>query len=70
MAPRARTIFERELAGEVISLDDPDYPQMYAIIRKAIRITSELNAMRVADHEQVSRVFSELIDKPAATATG
>jgi hypothetical protein len=39
------TIFERELAGETISLDDPEYPQIYAIIRKAIRIASELNAM-------------------------
>ncbi|QDA60342.1 sugar O-acetyltransferase [Hymenobacter jejuensis] len=64
MEPQPRTIFERELAGEVISLDDPDYPQIYAIIRKAIRITSELNAMRVDDNEQVNRVFSELINKP------
>ena len=40
MEPQPRTIFERELAGEIISLDDPDYPQIYAIIRKAIRLTS------------------------------
>ncbi|TGD79463.1 sugar O-acetyltransferase [Hymenobacter wooponensis] len=64
METTSQTIFERELAGEVISLDDPDYPQIYAVIRKAIRITSELNAMRVDDNEQVNRVFSELINKP------
>jgi acetyltransferase-like isoleucine patch superfamily enzyme len=64
MEPRSLTIFERELAGETISLDDPEYPQIYAIIRKAIRITSELNTMRVDDNEQVNEVFSELINKP------
>ncbi|GGG33563.1 hypothetical protein [Hymenobacter glacieicola] len=51
MELHARTIFERELAGEVISLDDPDYPQIYAIIRRAIHLTSELNAMLVDDNE-------------------
>jgi acetyltransferase-like isoleucine patch superfamily enzyme len=63
MEPHHPTIFERELAGELISLDDPDYPQIYAIIRKAIRLTSELNAMTVDSNEQVNRVFSELINK-------
>ena len=57
-------IFERELAGEVISLDDPDYPQIYAVIRRAIRLSSELNALRVDDNEQVNRVFGELINQP------
>lgn len=64
MKAQTRTIFERELAGELISLDDPDYPQIYAVIRKAIRITSELNAMLVDDNEQVNRVFSALINQP------
>ncbi|RSK43885.1 sugar O-acetyltransferase [Hymenobacter rigui] len=64
MAPETRTIFERELAGEVISLDDPDYPQIYAVIRKAIRLTSELNAIAVEDNEQVNRIFNQLINQP------
>jgi acetyltransferase-like isoleucine patch superfamily enzyme len=67
MELQPRTIFERELAGEVIPFNDSDYPQIYAIIRKAIRITSELNAMRVDDNEQVNRVFSELINQPVDT---
>ncbi|MDO7874253.1 sugar O-acetyltransferase [Hymenobacter sp. ASUV-10] len=64
MQAPTKTIFERELAGENISLDDPEYPQIYAIIRKAIRLTSELNAMRVDDNAQVNQLFSELINKP------
>ncbi|PJJ60920.1 sugar O-acetyltransferase [Hymenobacter chitinivorans] len=64
MKTQPRSIFERELAGEVISLDDPEYPLIYAIIRKAIRLTSELNALTVESNEQVNRVFSELINKP------
>lgn len=62
MESQPKTIFERDLAGEIISLDDPDYPQIYAVIRKAIRITSQLNAMLVDDEDEVRRVFSELIN--------
>jgi acetyltransferase-like isoleucine patch superfamily enzyme len=64
MAHLPQTIFERELAGEVISLDDPEYPQIYAIIRKAIRLTSQLNAMTVEDNAQVNHVLSELTNQP------
>jgi acetyltransferase-like isoleucine patch superfamily enzyme len=64
MEPQPRTIFERELAGEVISLDDPDYPQIYAIIRKAIRLSSALNALLVEENAQVNQAVSELINKP------
>ena len=63
MEPQSRTIFERELAGEVISLDDPEYPQIYAIIRKAIRLTSALNAL-VEDNAQVNQAVSALLNKP------
>jgi len=58
-----KTIFERDLAGEIIRLDDPEYPQIYAVIRKAIRITSQLNSMLVDDEDEVRRVFSELINQ-------
>jgi acetyltransferase-like isoleucine patch superfamily enzyme len=64
MNTHTSTIFERELAGEVIAFDDPEYPQIYAIIRKAIRLTSQLNAMEVEDNAQINRVFSELINRP------
>jgi acetyltransferase-like isoleucine patch superfamily enzyme len=58
-----KTIFERDLAGEIIQLDDPEYPQIYAVIRKAIRITSQLNSMLIDDEDEVRRVFSELINQ-------
>jgi len=64
METQTRTIFERELAGEVIAFNDPEYPLIYAIIRKAIRLTSELNAMRLEDNEAVNRLFSELTNQP------
>jgi len=64
MQSRSRTIFERELAGEPIALADPEYPQIYAVIRNAIRLTSALNTLLVEDNAQVNHVFSELINKP------
>jgi len=62
MEQQPKTIFERDLAGEIISLDDPEYPQIYAVIRKAIRITSQFNAMLADDEDEIRRVFSELIN--------
>jgi acetyltransferase-like isoleucine patch superfamily enzyme len=37
-------IFQRELAGEIISLNDPDYPEIAALIAEAQRITAEMNS--------------------------
>jgi acetyltransferase-like isoleucine patch superfamily enzyme len=36
-------IFQRERAGEVISLSDPEYPKIAALIVQAQRITAEMN---------------------------
>ncbi|MDP2035414.1 MAG: DapH/DapD/GlmU-related protein [Polaromonas sp.] len=38
-----RDIFQRELAGECISLTDPEYPEIAALIAEAQRITAEMN---------------------------
>jgi acetyltransferase-like isoleucine patch superfamily enzyme len=62
MENQPKTIFERDLAGDIIRLDDPEYPQLYAVIRKAIRITSQLNSMLADDEDEIRRVFSELIN--------
>jgi acetyltransferase-like isoleucine patch superfamily enzyme len=37
-------IFKRELAGEIISLTDPEYPQIAALIAEAQGITAEMNS--------------------------
>lgn len=61
--PGLKTIFERDLAGEVIPLDDPDYPALFKVIRKAIRTTAELNTMVTDDLQEINAVFSKLIGK-------
>jgi acetyltransferase-like isoleucine patch superfamily enzyme len=39
----AHNIFQGELAGEVISLDDEEYPQIAALITEAQRVIAEMN---------------------------
>lgn len=52
-------IFERMRAGELIRLDDPDYPKVHEAITRAFRITGELNsAYHTTDETRV--VLSEL----------
>ena len=36
-------IFQRELAGEVISLSDPEHPKIAALITEAQRLIAEMN---------------------------
>ena len=36
-------IFQRELAGEVVALSDPEYPKIAALITDAQRIIAEMN---------------------------
>lgn len=53
-------IFERMKQGELIRLDDPDYPNVYEAIMRAFRITGELNSS-YHDIEQTRAILSELI---------
>jgi acetyltransferase-like isoleucine patch superfamily enzyme len=43
MSTTTRDIFQRELAGEVISLGDPEYPKIAACISHAQQIIAEMN---------------------------
>jgi acetyltransferase-like isoleucine patch superfamily enzyme len=52
-------IFQRELAGETISLRDPEYPKIAALIAEAQRITAEMNT-RYRDSAEVRMLFSRL----------
>ena len=52
-------IFQRELAGEVISLRDPEYPKIAALIAEAQRITAEMNT-GYRDPAEVRVLFSRL----------
>lgn len=57
-------ILYRDRNGEIIRLDDPEYPKIWKIIQKAIRITSKLNNLVIDDFAEVMKIFSELIGKP------
>jgi hypothetical protein len=61
-------IFQRELAGEVISLNDPEYPKIAALITEAQRVIAEMNT-GYRDLAQVRALFSRLtgteVDEPS-----
>ena len=52
-------IFQRERAGAVISLRDPEYPKIAALIAEAQRITAEMNT-GYRDPAEVRLLFSRL----------
>ena len=56
---QTKDIFERERAGETISLADPEYSKIEAILAEARRIIAELNT-GYHDPETVRRFFSKL----------
>ena len=55
----SRDIFQRELAGEVIALSDPEYPKIAALITNAQRITAEMNT-GYHDSAEVRALFNRL----------
>jgi acetyltransferase-like isoleucine patch superfamily enzyme len=54
-----RDIFQRELAGEVISLSDPEYPKIAALITQAQRLIAEMNT-GYRDPDEVRALFARL----------
>ncbi|MBK8389364.1 MAG: sugar O-acetyltransferase [Saprospiraceae bacterium] len=54
-------IFRRDKAGETIKLDDPEYPELFKVIKKAIYTTSKLNNLITNDAQEINAIFSELI---------
>ena len=52
-------IFEKMRAGELIRLDDPDYPKVAEAIERAFRMTGELNSSYHTDDE-ARAILSEL----------
>lgn len=38
-----KNIFERDLGGEPVSVDDPDYGMIKAVIANAKRLTQQMN---------------------------
>jgi acetyltransferase-like isoleucine patch superfamily enzyme len=63
METNFNTIFTRDQSGETISLDDSEYPLLFEVIKKAIRITTQINTLVVDDLQKINILFSELIGK-------
>lgn len=58
-------IFERERAGETISLDDPEYGKIAALITEAQELIAEMNT-GYRTPEEVRNLFSRLTGVPVA----
>jgi acetyltransferase-like isoleucine patch superfamily enzyme len=58
-----RDIFERERAGEIISLNDPEYGKIADLITEAQKIIAEINTGYHTPQE-VTDLFSRLIGAP------
>ncbi|MDO4536329.1 MAG: sugar O-acetyltransferase [Clostridium perfringens] len=59
-----KDIFERELNGELISVNDPEYSKIYTTIRKTMRLADELNnSYHNYSEEKIKEIFSEIIGK-------
>lgn len=56
-------IFQRELAGELIALTDPEYPRIAALITEAQRIIAEMNT-GYREPGEVRALFSRLTGRP------
>lgn len=61
-------IFERMKQGELIRLDDPDYPKVYEAITRAFRLTGDLNSS-YHDTDQTRVILSELTGKQIDEST-
>ena len=59
-------IFERELAGEMISTDDPEYDKILSIILETMDLCRELNSgvhRKEANLEYLSRIIGSEVDE-------
>jgi acetyltransferase-like isoleucine patch superfamily enzyme len=58
-----KDIFERERAGEIISLDDPEYGKISKLITEAQKLIAEINT-RYRTPQEVRELFSRLTGAP------
>jgi acetyltransferase-like isoleucine patch superfamily enzyme len=54
-----RDIFDRMKAGEPIRLDDPEYPKVWEVVTRTIKLSAELNAF--TDVDQIRKRLGEII---------
>ena len=61
-----KSIFERELAGELISTDDPEYDKILSIIKETMNLCRELNSGVHSEEENLeylSRIIGNEVDE-------
>ena len=58
-----KDIFERDRAGEMVRLDDPDYHKIFKIVQKANRVTTHLNNLNTDNMQIIRDVFSLLLGR-------
>jgi acetyltransferase-like isoleucine patch superfamily enzyme len=56
--PGGRNIFERMKAGNLIRLDDPEYPKVLEAISRTMKLSAELNTS--TDVDQVRKLLTEI----------
>ncbi|WP_416829914.1 hypothetical protein [Helicobacter ganmani] len=64
-----RDIFTRDLSGELIDMNDPEFERIKEIILETIRLTSELNSGHHSA-ERVRELFSQIIGKEVDCTLG
>ena len=64
-----RDIFQRELAGEVISLKDPEYPRIAALITEAQFVIAEMNT-GYREPREVRALFNRLTERRSMIHSG
>ncbi|RDU58910.1 acetyltransferase [Helicobacter sp. MIT 14-3879] len=57
-----RDIFTRDLTGELIDMNDPEFAKILAVIQNTIALTHKLNSFHHSQ-EEVRAIFSEIIGK-------
>ncbi|AIM36325.1 acetyltransferase [Sphingobacterium sp. ML3W] len=62
-----RDILDRLKAGEQVSLSDPDYYKIYAVVDNTIRLSQKLNSS--ADTNELRNCLSEIIGTKVADST-
>lgn len=65
----SKDILERDRTGEMISINDPEYPKIGALIEEAQRITAEMNT-GYHTPEEIRALFSELTGKKVDDSFG
>ncbi len=63
-----RDIFTRDLAGELIDMNDPEFGRIKEVILETIRLTDELNSGHHSP-ERVQELFAQIIGKEIDSST-